>query len=135
LTANLRGYLYGLGLMATISTAGLSLALTNVIQDWTLFLLGSVFLAGFVTALTATSRRFWLALAQAGPAFLVSLLLFDIGFKFDTRWENADFGSAVVRALLFIPIATVFCAAGGGLGWLLVRGSTPNTSLERTRER
>jgi hypothetical protein len=135
MSPNLRGYLYGAVLIAAVSSAGLGLALANRIENWNFFLLGSVFLGAFVTALAATTRRFLLALGQVGPAVLVSLVLFTIGFKYDTRWENADVDSAAVRALLFAPLALVLCAGGGGLGWLLARGSTPNTSLERTRER
>jgi len=132
---NVRGFLYGTGLIAVIPSLGLGLALANVIGNWNFFLLGSVFLAGFVTALAATSRRFWLALGQVVPAVLVALVLFAVGFRYDARWENADIGSAAVRALLFAPLALALCAVGGGLGWLLTRGSTPNTSLERTRDR
>src|ERR1051325_1474762 len=115
MTANLRAYLLGIGAMAVTSSIGLGLALASIIENWNFLLLGSVFLAGFVTALSATSRRFWLALGQVGPVLVIVLALFTIGFRYAPRWENADFGSAVARMLLFIPLAIVLCAAGGGL--------------------
>jgi glycopeptide antibiotics resistance protein len=135
MTPNLRGFLYGTGLMAVVSSSGLCLALANVIENWNFLLLGSIFLAAFVTGLAATSRRFWLAFAQAAPALLIVLVLFTIAFRYDGRWENVGFDSVAFRTLLFAPLAIVLCAAGGGLAWLLTRGSKPDNSLERTRER
>src|ERR1043165_489504 len=115
--------------MAAVSSIGLGLALADIIDNWNFLLSGSVFLAGFVTSLAAASRRFLLALAQVGPVFFLVLALFALGFRYDTRWEKAGFDSAIVRALLFVPLATILCAGGGGLGWLLTRGATPNKSL------
>jgi hypothetical protein len=120
--------------MVAVSATGLSLALARIVDSWNLFLLGSVFLAGFVTALSVAARRFWLALAQVGPTLLVVFVLFAIGFKYDSRWENVGLDSVAVRTLFFAPLAALLCAAGGGVGWLLTRGATPNKSLERTRE-
>jgi hypothetical protein len=135
MSTNLRAYIWGSAAMAIVSSIGLTLALTGIIGNWNFALLGSVFLAGFITSLAADSRRFLLALGQVGPTLVFSLVLLTVGFEFDTRWRNVGFSSIAVRALLFAPLALVLCAAGGLLGWLLTRGATPNTSLERTRER
>jgi hypothetical protein len=122
--------------MVVVSAASLALALADVIANWNHFLLGSMFLAGFITALAASTRRVLLALAQVVPALLTVFVLFAIGVRYDPRWENVGLEGAAIRALLISPTAAILCAAGGGLGWLLARrGSTPNTSLERTRER
>src|SRR5690348_13699139 len=120
--------------MVVVSATSLALALADVIANWNHFLLGSMFLAGFITALAASTRRFLLALAQVVPALLTVFVLFAIGVRYDPRWENVGLEGAAIRALLISPTAAILCAAGGGLGWLLTRrGATPNTSLERTR--
>ena len=135
MTTNLRGYLYGTALMAAVSATGLLLALTNVIGFWNYFLFAGTFLAGFVTARNVAMHRFWLALSQVGPVLVVVFVLFTIGFTFDTRWQNVGFLSIAMRTLLFAPLAIVLCAVGGWVGLKSARDATPNTSLERTRDR
>jgi hypothetical protein len=96
---------------------------------------GSLSIGGFITARVAASHKLLLATALILPG---AALLALFNWLWHTAGQPADFtgvAGAFIVVMVAIPFGAVLCLAGGALGLLSTRRMTPNTSLERTREK
>lgn len=118
---NICAFAIGVGIIAVLSVAILILLYFDFPSDVGFVMWGSLAVAGFVTAVRATSRKILLATLLVFPA----ALLFGLENWF---WQSAGkpadhYGAEgfVVVLLMSVPFGTFLCAGGGLLGWLVTR--------------
>ena len=133
MTTNARAFALGTVAVVAISIVALVAAMNGLNVSFP-FVWGSLFIADFITAYVATSRRLLLATGLAIPA-AAGLALFN--WAWDAFGRGSDFkgltGSVVVLGFSLV-IDSFLALCGGALGILVSRWMTPNKSLERTRE-
>lgn len=91
---------------------------------------GSLFVAGFVTAAMAASRKVLLSVLLVLPAALLFALenwLWRLAGKPADYYGTEGF---MVVLLMSVPFGALLCGVGGVLGWLLTRNSTHNKPLQ-----
>ena len=130
MSSNLRAFAVGVGVIAVISAAVMTLLYFDVPSDWGLVMWGSLVVAGFVTAAMAVSRKLLLSVLLVFPAALLFVLE---NWLWQLAGKPADhFGAkgAVIVLLMSIPFGAFLCGVGGVLGWWVTRHSTHNKALQ-----
>jgi hypothetical protein len=130
----MRAFAFGTAAIA-VTTAASFVALYFNVDLGGILMWGSLSIGGFITARVATSHKLLLATALVIPG---AALLALFNWMWDAAGQPADFtgaAGAFIVVIMAIPFGAVLCIAGGALGFLSTRRMTPNTSLERTRER
>ena len=130
MSRNLRAFTVGVGVIAALSSAVMTLLYYDVPSGVALIMWGSLTAAGFVTAAMAASKKILLAVLLVFPAALLFGLENGLWQLAGKPADHIGAEGFVIVLLMSIPFGAFLCAVGGVLGWLVTRHSTHNKALQ-----